>query len=135
VLRQGVIEAQVRWYSSGKAGLVFEPERPAEKAEQHRERKSNRVAFYADVSMRRLGKVTYSVRVFDASPHGCRIQFVERPQVGEIVRVKFGDVHALDARVCWVEGYCAGLEFKRAFHPAVFDLLVDRMVAALEAAA
>jgi hypothetical protein len=33
----------------------------------------------------------------------------------------------LDAEVCWVNDFIAGLRFDRAFHPAVFDLMVARL--------
>jgi hypothetical protein len=133
VLRQGVIEAQVRWYSNGRAGLVFEPETADAANARHRERQSDRVPLLADVSMRRLGKVKYRVPIFDASPHGCRVEFVERPRIDELVRIKFSDLQAIDARVCWIEGNCTGLEYDRAIHQAVFDLLVARMLAESDA--
>ncbi len=134
VLRRGVIEAHVRWYSNGRAGLVFEPEAAGADTDEQRQRQSDRVPLLAKVSMRRLGKVKYRVPVFDASPHGCRVEFVERPRDGELVSIQFEGLQSLDARVCWVESHCAGVEFERAIHPAVFDLLVERMLAESEEA-
>lgn len=128
VLRNGVIEAQVRWYSNGRAGMVFEPEAVGADAAKQRQRQSDRVPLLAEVSMRRLGKVKYRVPVFDASPHGCRVEFVERPRDGELVAIQFEGLQSIDAWVCWVEGHCAGLEYERAIHPAVFDMLVERML-------
>lgn len=134
VLHRGVIDAEVRWYADGKAGLIFNPEAEVGDDEQHRERQSNRVPLFAEVTMRRLGKHNYRVRVFDASTHGCRVEFVERPAIDELVRIKFEGLQPLDARTCWIEGHCAGLEFERSIHPAVFDLLVARMLADAERA-
>lgn len=127
VLQRGVIDTEVRWYAKGKAGLTFTPEADGADEERHRERQSQRVPLLADVSLRRLGKIKYSVRAFDASPHGCRVEFVERPAIDELVRIKFEGLQPLDARICWIEGHCAGLEFERPIHPAVFDLLLARM--------
>ena len=36
-------------------------------------------------------------------------------------------LEALDAEVCWVSDFIAGLRFEKTFHPAVFDLLVKRL--------
>ena len=127
VAQRAMIDAQVRWYANGKAGLVFEPE--AEEGPQHRERQCERVALLADVTMRRLGKPNFRVRVFDASIHGCMIEYVERPAVDELVRIRLHGLQPLDARICWIEDNRAGLRFERPIHPAVFDLLVSRMVA------
>jgi len=43
------------------------------------------------------------------------------------VLVKFDGIEAMDAEVCWLEGFTAGLRFVRPMHPAVFDLLVERL--------
>jgi hypothetical protein len=41
--------------------------------------------------------------------------------------IKFEGFEVLDAQVCWVEGFVAGLRFEKPFHPAVFDLLLARL--------
>jgi hypothetical protein len=128
VLRRGIIEADVRWYRGGKAGLVFRPE---PEPEPHQlPRLDSRVALTAEVHMRRLGKANYRVRLFDASPSGCKVELVETPNVGEHLLVKFAAIEPLQAEVCWVEDHCAGLRFVKPIHPAVFDLLVERLGAA-----
>jgi hypothetical protein len=33
----------------------------------------------------------------------------------------------MEARVRWVDNYVAGLKFERPMHPAVFDLLLQRL--------
>ena len=33
----------------------------------------------------------------------------------------------LEANVCWVDGFTAGLSFEKPMHPAVFELLVERL--------
>ena len=91
------------------------------------ERRSERVSLIAEVALRRSGKMNYRVRVFDLSPHGCRIEFVERPDVDERVWIKFEGLDALAAEVCRVDGFVAGVGFEAPIHPAVFALLVARL--------
>lgn len=125
VLRRGVIDAHVRWCEKGRAGLAFEPEKDAPK--KHRARQNERISITADVSLRRLGQNSYRVKVNDLSPDGCKVDLVERPRVKEHMLVKFEGLEVLDAEVCWIDGYIAGLRFERPMHPAVFDLLLQRL--------
>ena len=126
VLRRGAILAFVRWSSGGNAGLVFKPEEPEAKRQQH-PRSSERTALSAEVVIRRLGKANFRVRVFDLSPQGCKVELIELPGIGEHVLVKFAGLEVLEAEVCWVESNCAGVRFEKVIHPAVFDLMVERM--------
>jgi hypothetical protein len=41
--------------------------------------------------------------------------------------LKFDGLEAIEAEVCWVEGFVAGLQFDKPIHPAVFDLLLHRL--------
>ena len=91
------------------------------------ERRSERVELDADVALRRSGHATYRVRVHDVSPHGCKLEFVERPQVDELVWVKFQGLDAIESAVCRVDGFVVGVEFVQAIHPAVFEALVARL--------
>ena len=125
VLRRGGIQAEVRWFKDGKAGLEFVP--PAREAKKKWPRRSERVALAAEVTMRRHGGPNFRVNVFDASPDGCKIDFVDRPMLDERLSIRFEGLEALEAEVCWVEQHCAGVKFARAIHPAVFDLLVERL--------
>ena len=68
----------------------------------------------AEVALRRAGKLNFRTSVFDLSPHGCRIQFVERPSLEERVWVKF-------------DGLKAGLAFAIPIHAAVFEQLLARL--------
>src|SRR5215469_4466169 len=92
---------------------------------QQSERRSERVALDASVSLRRSGQLNYRVRIFDASLHGCRVEFVERPKIDEQLWVKFDGLQPLEAEVCWVEGFAVGVNFAQPIHPAVFDRLVS----------
>ena len=89
-------------------------------------RRSERVALDAAVSLRRSGQLNYNVRAYDASLHGCRVEFVERPELDERVWVKFDGLQSLEAEVCWIEGFAAGLNFVHPIHPAVFGRLFDQ---------
>jgi hypothetical protein len=93
-------------------------------------RKSSRVGLDAEVLLRRAGHNNYRANVHDVSQEGCKVEFVERPTLDEIVWVKFEGLEAIEAMVCWVEGFAAGLEFQRPVHPAVFDVLIQRLAAA-----
>lgn len=124
VLRRGAIEAVVRWASDGKAGLHFKAlvgEKPAQP------RVAERISVDAEVMLRRLGQQNYRVRLFDLSPEGCKVELIERPSEGERVLVRLEGFEALDAEVCWVSDFIAGLRFEKTFHPAVFDLLIARL--------
>jgi hypothetical protein len=63
------------------------------------------------------------VNVFDLSPRGCKIEFIERPAVGERVWVKFDGLEAVEGMVRWVAGHVGGVEFQRPLHDAVFKRL------------
>ena len=36
-------------------------------------------------------------------------------------------LEALECHICWVRGYTAGVEFLKTIHPAVFDMLLNRL--------
>ena len=77
----------------------------------------------AEIRIRRSGTRGFHVRIFNASPAGCKVEFVERPSVGERVWVKFDGLDTLECTVRWVEGHTGGVEFERPLHEAVFDRL------------
>ena len=90
-------------------------------------RKTARTAVAAEATLRRAGHPHYRVNIYDASEYGCKVEFVERPTLDEIVWVKFDWLDALEAHVCWIDGSAVGLEFQRPMHPAVFAMLVKRL--------
>jgi hypothetical protein len=124
VLRRGAIEAIVRWVSDGKAGLYF---KALAAAKEQQPRVANRASVEAEVMLRRLGQNNYRVRIFDLSPEGCRVELIERPCEGEHMLMRIEGLETLDAEVCWVSDFVAGLRFEKPFHPAVFDLMVARL--------
>lgn len=125
VLRLGLIEAEVRWFEDGVAGLAFTAiEAPVQKQWP---RQSERTSVTANVTLRKQGQPNYQVRVFDASPEGCKVEFVDRPREGGRVWIKFEGLETLEAEVCWVDKSAAGLRFVKCMHPAVFALLLERL--------
>lgn len=126
VLASGAIDAEVRWCSGGKAGLVFNAVQKEDKAPIWHER-DERVPVSANISVRRQGKLNYHVDVINASTRGCKIEFVERPVIGDRVWIKFEGLESIEAQVRWIGGTSAGLQFTRPIHPAVFELLVQRL--------
>jgi hypothetical protein len=120
VLQRGAINAVVRWYREGKAGLAFVPV-----TEKHYSpRRSDRVALTADVTFRRVGRSSFSVNVSDASPEGCKVQLVERPSEGERVLVKFESLEVMEAYVCWVVVLVSFLILIKPMNPWVFYFFI-----------
>jgi hypothetical protein len=126
VVALGTNDAQVRWYADGKAGLSFAIDSQWER--EIKPRKTARIELCADLSLRRVGRQTYRAHVFDISPDGCKVEFVERPRLDELVWVKFESLEAVESAVCWVDGFYGGLKFLRPIYPAVFDLLLARLL-------
>ena len=88
-------------------------------------RGAHRLKLSAEAGIRRAGVRGYRVRVFDASPEGCKIEFVERPGVGERIWVKFDGLQALEGTVRWIAGHIGGVRFELPLHKAVFQRLAN----------
>ena len=86
-------------------------------------RATTRLRFTAEAGIRRAGVRGYRIRVFDASAEGCKVEFVERPAVGERVWIKFDGLEALEGTIRWVAGHIGGVKFERPLHEAVFQRL------------
>jgi hypothetical protein len=126
VADRGTAEALVRWVDGARAGLSFESVDISESASK-KPRRHERVSVEGEVTMRRSGKVSFRVHIYDLSPEGCKAEFVERPELDEQLWIKFDGLEALEARVRWLSGAKAGVRFSRPLHPAVFDLIVSRL--------
>lgn len=85
------------------------------------------IEFVAISWIARLSTSAALVRVYDASMHGCRIEFAKRPQAMETLHITFDGLAPLEARVYWVNEHCAGLKFSNPIRPAVFNLVVERL--------
>ena len=90
-------------------------------------RKSERVEIQAMARLRRRGHHNFTVKAYDLSPEGCKLEFLERPEFEETVWVKFDGLELLQAKVCWLEDLKVGVEFERPLHPAVFETLTARL--------
>lgn len=126
VANRGTVEAVVRWVDGARAGLSFESVDVSESASQ-KPRRHERVSVEGEVAMRRSGKVSFRVHIYDLSPEGCKAEFVERPELDEQLWIKFDGLEALEARVRWLSGAKAGVSFSRPLHSAVFGLIVSRL--------
>src|SRR5690348_14700009 len=82
-----------------------------------------RLRLETEANIRRSGAHGFRVRVFDASPEGCKIEFIERPAVGERIWIKFDQLQAIEGTVRWVAGHVGGIEFANPLHEAVFERL------------
>lgn len=128
VLRRGSAGAVVRWSEAGRAGLSFTGESSASPTVEPRNHE--RIAVQGEVSLRRAGKTQFRVHIYDISPDGCKAEFVDRPELGEQLWIRFDAMDALEANVRWITGARAGLRFNRPLHAAVFDMLIARLDAA-----
>lgn len=115
----------VRWAKEGSAGLEFYPQDQVEASQIPRA--FNRAALTAELSLRRQGRQSYIANLFDLTPKGCRVEFIETPRAGEKMWAKIDVFDSIEATVRWVEGFYGGLEFSRPIHPAVFELLLTRL--------
>lgn len=89
-------------------------------------RQSARVRISATVKLHRRDSESLGVKVFDLSPEGCKVEFLEPPRLDETVWLKFDGLELLQATVCWIEDRCVGVEFARPLHRAVFEMLAAR---------
>ncbi len=86
--------------------------------------RKERLPMTAQVGVRRSGVHSFRVNVFNASAEGCKIEFIERPSVGERVWVKFDGLESLAGTVRWLDGHIGGVHFERPLHEAVFQRLI-----------
>lgn len=85
------------------------------------------MAYTAEAGIRRSGTKAFRTQVYDLSPEGCRIEFVERPEIGERVWVKLPGLDPLEASVRWVGGHVGGVRFERPIYEAVFQNLLNQL--------
>jgi len=126
VVRRGVAVATVQWVDGTRAGLSFASE-PVDETSTKQPRRHERISVSGEVTMRRAGRANFRVHVYDLSPEGCEAEFVDRPGLHEQLWIRFDGIEGLEASVRWVAGAKTGLKFSRPIHPAVFDLLAERL--------
>ena len=81
----------------------------------------------AQVLLKRSGANSYSVRAYNISEDGCKVEFVERPWVGETVWVKFDSLEPIRSSVRWTEDFTVGLEFAHPIDTRVLEWLLTRL--------
>lgn len=121
----GTVGARVIWHKDGHAGVEFS----YSDSEQRRKtpRAHERMPVSAQVLIRRQGGRAYQACIFDVTPAGCKVEFIERPSAGEVLWAKFDGLEPVEAKVRWVDGFCGGIQFVRPIHPAIFDSLMARL--------
>ncbi|HET9336920.1 MAG TPA: PilZ domain-containing protein [Sphingomicrobium sp.] len=90
-------------------------------------RKAERVPLQADIDFRRTGEHRWRVNISDLSPQGCRVELPVRVAPDDLTWITFPGLEAIQGRVCWVDEWTAGIEFTNPLHPAVFDMVEQRM--------
>ena len=90
-------------------------------------RRTERVPLQAHIDFRRAGDHAYLVNILDISPEGCRIDVPERVKLDEVIWISLPGLEALQARICLVNEWIAGVEFTRPLHPAVFEMIAEWM--------
>jgi len=91
------------------------------------DRRAERVPLRADIDFRRTGEHRWRVNIIDASPQGCRVELPVRVTSEDKIWITLPGLEAMQGRIRWVKDWVAGIEFEHPIHPAVFDLLQDRM--------
>lgn len=125
--RVGELDAEVRWCSGTEAGLHFKMQSSEQSHEPvQAQRESERIPVTLGARMKRFGRGGYEVPVSDVSGTGCKVEFADRPDVGETVSIKFDGLDSLEATVRWVAGRNCGLDFVNPIHPAILDMLLHR---------
>lgn len=122
----GAVDAAVRWCRQDSVGLQFNPDDVPK--ETKKPRNHPRIEVAAELSLRRSGRQHYRARLFDLTPSGCKVEFIERPRPGDTLWAKFDGIEALESVTRWVDGFYGGVEFVRPIYPVVFELLVARLM-------
>lgn len=105
--------------------LVFEP--ASAPAKPPRGRRADRVLVQMGAGIRQRGAAGVSAQVMDLSTDGFRCTTHLELQVGADVWLRLPGLESTHARVVWVEGPVVGCAFSRALHPAVLEMVVQRV--------
>ena len=126
--RLGEADAEVSWCSGTEAGLNFKGHsgEPRQAPAARGQRESERLAIVLNAKMKRFGRSGYEVPVTDIGTTGCKVEFTDRPDIGETVSLRFDSLDALEATVRWITDRRCGLDFARPLHPAILEMLLQR---------
>ena len=95
--------------------------------QQPARRLHQRTSVQGQISMRRLGSFGFDIPVRDLSATGCKVELVESVGIRDHVVARLPGLEPLGATVIWSDERCAGLQFNRPIHPAVFEMLLERL--------
>ncbi|WP_407696144.1 PilZ domain-containing protein [Sphingomicrobium marinum] len=87
------------------------------------QRKERRLTLVCNVKIRQAGCREVTAKISDLSRAGCRLDLPYNLRVHETIYVRLPGLMDLEAVVCWVKGFSAGVEFPRPIHEAVFNHL------------
>jgi hypothetical protein len=90
-------------------------------------RKAERIPLHADIDFRRTGEHRWRVNILDVSAEGCRVELPVNVNAEDMIWITFPGLEAMRGKICWVDEWVAGVEFDRPLHPAVFDMIEQRM--------
>lgn len=90
-------------------------------------RQCSRVSLKSEAMVRRIGGFNFEVALQDISPRGCRVEMLEPSEIGDSLIARFPELEPLGSKVCWAEGTTTGMQFLSGIHPAVFDMLLNRL--------
>jgi len=126
--RLGEADAEVSWCSGTEAGLQFKGHSSVQAQEPapRPQRESRRLPVVLSAKMKRFGRGGYEVPVSDIATSGCKVEFADRPDIGEAVSLRFDGLDPLEATVRWITDRNCGLDFARPLHPAILQMLLQR---------
>jgi hypothetical protein len=90
-------------------------------------RSQERRALAGTVRSRHAGSKGYPTEILDLSPGGCRVELSYKPKVGEMLWITLPGIEAIESKICWTDGFMAGVAFTKALYPSVFDLIAQRI--------
>lgn len=90
-------------------------------------RKQDRIALEGTVRSRHPGSRGYPTRIRDLSPGGCRVELSYEPRHGETVWIALPGIESIESKICWNDGFTAGVAFAKPLHPSVFELITKKM--------
>jgi hypothetical protein len=105
--------------------LIFEPS--AAPAKPPRGRRADRISVQMGAGIRQRGAAGVSANIMDLSTDGFRCTTHLELQIGADVWLRLPGLESTHARVVWVEGPVVGCAFSRALHPAVLEMVVQRV--------
>lgn len=105
--------------------LVFET--VAAPTHSPRGRRADRIHVQLGAGIRQRGAAGVTAQIMDLSTDGFRCTTHLELQVGADVWLRLPGLESTHARVVWVEGPVVGCAFSRALHPAVLEMVVQRV--------